>query len=375
MSMQRLWIAILLLATACGSGTPTAVASPSPSPQASPARPLLFAALEAKATGDAFEWNTVAIAGLDGLATAKTPFTPMPVPYVGCAGASLPPSAHVAAGKVFFADGTGLIRSLSPEGQIATATTIPFTGTQQMLSFAVSPDGSSLLAAVFTIPARAPTGDACKGAAPFAPGNFTLDVYSAQVGGATHLLFHQVLATSSTQPVPNVMAFIGWDKVGPEATYPTQWATQGGGPHPYGVMAWVDPSTGKISRQVSNPDSCLVWDIGASGSFVCTTTQAGDISVRRPDGTEIWSFKASANNPYENSYLSPLGSRVAAGGSDTAIVSSAGDHVAIGTYPLGWLDDTTVIGGGYESDFTYVRLSDPTTVVDIGFKGLFVGLV
>ncbi|MEO8743820.1 MAG: hypothetical protein ABI455_00865 [Candidatus Dormiibacterota bacterium] len=376
-SMRRLWIAIVVLLTACGgSVTPTAVASPSASPQPTASKPLLFAALEAKATGDAFEWNTVAIANLDGIAQAKTAFTPMPVPYVGCAGASLPPSAHVASGKVFFADGTGQVRSLGLNGQIAAVTTIPFTGTQQMLSFAVSPDGSSLLAAVFTIPGRPATGDACTGAAPFAPGNFTLDVYSAQVGGASHLLYHEVLASSSTQPVPNVMAFIGWDKVGPEATYPTQWATQGGGPHPYGVMAWVDPSTGKVSRQLSNPDSCLVWDIGAAGDFVCTTTQVGDISVRRPDGTEIWGVKAPANSFYESPYLSPQEGRVAAGGGETAILGRDGAHVSLtGFGPQGWLDDTTVIGGGYESDFTYVRLNASSTVVDIGFKGKFIGTI
>ncbi len=365
----------MLLLTACGSGTPSAVASPRTSPQPSAAGPLLFAALEAQGSSSPYEWNTVAIAGLDGYARAKATFKPMPTPYVGCAGAVLPPSAHVAAGKVYFADGTGTIKSFSPQGQIAAVATFPFTGIQQMLSFGVSPDGSELLAAVFTLPARAASGDPCSGAAPFAAGNFTLDVYSAQVGAARQLLYHEILPTSSTQPVPNVMAFTGWDKIGPEVADAAQWATQGGGPHPYGFMAWVDSTTGRISRRLSNPDSCLVWDVGAGGDYVCTTPQAGDISVRRPNGSEIWGFKAPANSPYANPYLSPQGGRVAAGGGDTAVVSSAGARVALGLYPLGWLDDTTVIGGGYDRDLTYVRLDAPGTVVDIGFKGLFVGTV
>ena len=371
-------IALILVAVACGSGQPQppSGSSPSPTPSSSPTpAALLFAALETNANAAQFQWNTMAIAGLDGVARAKTTFVPMPIPYVGCAGAVLPPSAHVVAGKVYFADGQGTIRSLDSQGNAATVTTIPFNGNQQMLSFAVSPDGMRLLAAVFTLPAQAKSGDPCAGGSAFAPGPFTLDVYSAQVGGASQRLYHEALPTSSSQPVPNVMAFEGWDKVGPEATYPTQWATQGGGPHPDGTLVWVDPSTGKISRQVGDPGSCLVWDVAPSGDYVCTTTQGGNISVRRPDGTEIWGFAAPATSPYENPRLSPLEGRVAAGGSASAVVTSAGNHVALGLYPLGWLDNETVIGGGYTADFTYVSLASPSTVSDIGFKGLFVGAI
>lgn len=83
----------------------------------------------------------------------------MPIPYVGCEGAVLPSSAHVAAGKVYFVDGLGEIRSLSPQGDIAMVASVPFTGNQQMLSFAVSPDGANLLAGVFSLPAQAKSGN------------------------------------------------------------------------------------------------------------------------------------------------------------------------------------------------------------------------
>lgn len=366
-----------MVAAACGSSQPQpAGITPSQTPSSStPPRPLLFAALETNANAAQFQWNTVVIAGLDGIARAKTTFAPMPVPYVGCESAVMPPDAYVAAGKVYFADGMGTIRSLSLQGGIATVATIPFTGNQQMLSFAVSPDGMDLLAAVFTLPAQATSGDPCAGAEPFAPGPFTLDVYSAQAGGASRRLYHDVLPTSGSQRVPNVMAFTGWDQVGPEATYPTQLATQGGGPQPGGVMVWVDPSSGRITRQLSDPQSCVVWNVVPSGDFVCTTPQTGDISVRRPGGAEVWGFKAPFETPYENPTLSPLEGRVAAGGSQPAVVTSAGKHVALGLYPLGWLDDTTVIGGGFTADLSYVSLAAPSSVVDIGFKGLFVGAI
>src|SRR6266567_9516303 len=110
---------LIVLSVACGqvSGRPTAaVASPSVSPvttpAASPSSPpvaspsaqasptskpgpvatpktsptLLFGALEAKGTANAWTYNTVVIAGLDGYARAKTTFTPMPAPALGCMG-------------------------------------------------------------------------------------------------------------------------------------------------------------------------------------------------------------------------------------------------------------------------------------------------
>src|SRR4051794_13042728 len=117
--MRRALICLLLVAAACSqpqarpaisptatpSTSPTLVSSPVPGPTSNPtpttSRALLFAVLEAKGTAS---FNTVAIAGLDGYAKAKATFTPMRVPTVGCTGTAVPPlSAHVAAGKVYFA--------------------------------------------------------------------------------------------------------------------------------------------------------------------------------------------------------------------------------------------------------------------------------
>ena len=100
---------LLLLSAGCGqaSGTPTAtLSSPSPSSSAVVSAPasqlatptvgpsskptpqatlgtsptLLFAVLEAKGTANPWTYNTVAIAGLDGYARAKTTFTPIQTP-------------------------------------------------------------------------------------------------------------------------------------------------------------------------------------------------------------------------------------------------------------------------------------------------------
>jgi hypothetical protein len=399
--MRWLLAAALLAAVACGQtvarpptspvaqlsspASPSATASagsspstgPSPSPPA-PSKPpaLLFAALEAKGTAP-FQWNTVAIAGLDGYARAKTTFSPMPLPYVGCAGAVIPISAEVAAGKVYFSDGQGVVRSLSTTGQLKQVATFPLTSTQQMLSFAVSPDGSRLMAAVFTLPAKPASGDPCSGSsAMFAPGSFTLDVYSAQAGGSSQLLYHQVLAVNPQQTLPNTMAFIGWDQVGPVGTYPTEWATQGGGPHHYsGLPVRIDSTTGKVLSEVASPMSnCQVWDMASSGDFLCTGS--GGPSIRRPDGSQIWAVSPS-NADFYLAYLSPDEQRIAGFGTTSVVVGRDGSDITLsGSFgPSGWLDSATLIGGGYNLNLNYVSLGSPGTVVDIGFKGMFIATV
>jgi hypothetical protein len=392
--MKWVLIALVLVTAACGqppakagaspvgetptpSATATATSSPGPSssPTTSPpSKTLLFAVLEAKGTANAYTWNTVAIAGLDGYARAKTAFVPMPVPTMGCIGAIIPESAHVAAGKVYFADGKGVVRSLSVTGQVTKVATFALTSSQQMLSFAVSPDGSRLLATVFTLPAK--PNVACTGTPDT---GYALDVYSAPAGGASTLLYHQSLQSTPA----NVMALTGWDAVGPVGTSPTVWATQGGGPaSQLGVAVRIDAGTGKVLRQVADPSSCQVWEVAASGDFVCIPQGSSKVNVRRPDGSEIWQFTATAPvNAIYNPFLAPDEQHVVVSGTayDTEQVGAKdGSRVNLAGGPFGaqgWLDSRTLIGGTTGTKLAYVRLSAPRTVVSLGFAGLFVGAV
>jgi hypothetical protein len=415
--------ALLVLSVGCGqvSGRPTAAvaspsasplttpaASPSSAPSASPsAQPsanpkpptatpktsptLLFAVLEAKGTANWWMYNTVAIAGVDGYARAKTTFTPMPVPAVGCMGAILPPSAHVAAGKVYFADGKGVIRSLGIDNKVAVVATFPMSSNQQMLSFAVSPDGTQISGTLFTVP----TSGACG----VTSGTFTFDAYTATSPTTTNLVYHQ----SSTTP-PSVLALTGWDAVGPIGTYPTVWASQGGGPgSTLGVKVRVDAATLRPGRVLSDPARCQVWDSNGSGAFVCmgdaVMTAGGTpnqrvsepVSIRNADGTEAWRFTATGQNSPYGPLLSQDGARVMVccndldlADSHELIVGRDGKQVnlAHGFGASGWLDATTTIGE-YHPDplqqpplpLGYVALNAPGTLVSLGFAGLFVGTV
>jgi outer membrane protein assembly factor BamB len=418
--MRRLVIGLLLMVIACGQpqaepatspvalapnpsanvpkSSPVASASPTaktiPPPQPSASNSLLFAALEAKGTANSYTWNTVALVGLDGYAKAKTTFIPMSVPVVGCMGAIIPESATVAAGKVYFADGKGVVRSLSASGQITKVATFPLTSSQQMLSFAVSPDGSRLLGTVFTVPKNA---FPCNGSS--SSGTFTFDAYAAASGEAGKLLYHQTWTTP-----PSLVSLIGWDSLGPIGTYPTVWASQGGGPgSTLGVRVRIDARTLKVVSQFADPSKCLVWQSTLSGAFVCVDERvlntAGNyeqtLRVRQADGREMWHFTAGlgpidVDDPrYEadvfNPLLAPDEQHVVlccadvAGAYGVTLAARDGGQVILGQnfYADGWLDSTTVFGSTSSPPYpvSYVRLSAPNKVVSMGFSGKVVGTV
>jgi hypothetical protein len=376
---------LFFVLAACGAAQPSATSS---TPTADLSRPLLFAVLEANGTANAWTYNTVAIVGLDGVARARTTFTPMPVPALGCMGAILPPSAHVAAGKVFFADAKGVVRSLSIDGTVATAATFPMMSTQQLLSFAVSPDGTRLLGTVFTIPTGA---SACEDSS---TGSYSFDAYSATTGGAVQLVYHQ----SWTKAPSSVIALTGWDALGPFGTDPTVWATQGGGPgSTLGVFVRIDATTMKASSAFSDPSVCQVWDSVSSGAFVCmkdavisgggTADQKvlQPVSIRRADGTELWHFTVTGQNGPFGPYLAPDGQHAMIccndlnlADSHELLVGRDGTQVnlAKGFGASGWLDSTTMVGALVDGNkMAYVAANAPGTIVSLGFAGTFVGTV
>ncbi len=343
--------------------------------------------LEAKGTANAWTYNTVAIVGLDGYARAKTTFTPMPVPTLGCMGAILPPSAQVAAGKVFFADSKGVVRSLATDGTVAVAATFPMTSTQQMLSFAVSPDGTRLLGTVFTVPSNAKL--ACSGQSTTAI--YTFDAYSATYGGASRLVYHDSWSASR-----NVLALTGWDSVGPIGTYPTVWASQGGGPgSTLGLYVRVDAATIRPLAQLADPTKCQVWNSVQSGAFVCMGDAAitgggtanqkinATVSVRNADGTELWHSTVIGQNGPFGPFLAPDGQHLMICCNDLNLSDShellvgrdsSQVNLAAGFGASGWLDQTTMVGW-VNSNMAYVASNSPGLAVSMGFSGLFVGTV
>jgi hypothetical protein len=385
--MKTLGIAVaLLILAACGS-TSNPAAQQSPSTASSPNAQVLVVLLQAKGTADQFGFNTISLVGIDGRVRASTSFTPAPRANLGCIGAVSPAPAHVAAGKAFFADGSGALRSLAPDGTVTAVTTFPITSAQQMLSFAVSPDGTQVVGGIFAAPKNAFT---CDGSTP--AGSYSFDAYRAGAGTSPQLVYHQ----SWSQPPPAVMAFTGWDTIGPIGTYPTVYASQGGGPaSTLGGMARIDPTT-LMATPLTDPSSCLVWDSNASGAFVCTasaqTGAAGTnspvqtaVSVRQPDGQKSWDFTVSDENAASSPFLSPDGQHVVVccslAASAEFVFAKDGTHAMLagGFFAGGWLDSNTVYGwtdattDNPQGNASYVRIDAPGTAVKLGVSGRFVG--
>jgi len=276
---------------------------------------------------------------------------------------------------VYFADGFGVVRGLSAQGQIQTVATFP-TSSQQMLSFAVDPDGSRLLASVLTVPRMLYTQATCPRSGPYYSGDFTLDVFSAHAGGSPQLLYHETVPLSQPSlQYPCTLNFVGWDRVGPIGVSPACLAPAGGPGHYFGgPVVRIDAVTGHVVNPIADSDSCWVQDVALNGDFVCDPPSAdADVIVRRPDGSEIWRFTAKSGDGYSFSFLSPDEQHVL---SRCSVVlgrdGSSIDLTAGGCY-FGWLDDSTVIGEGPNGDLSYVSLGAPAMLADVGFLGWFVG--
>jgi hypothetical protein len=342
--------------------------------------------MERKAGANPWVLTAVSIAGLDGRLRARATFAPLSIPSMGCMGGILPPSAHVAAGKVYFVDAKGVVRSLSPDGSVASVTTFPLISPQQMLSFAVSPDGGRVLGTVFTIPKNA---FPCSG--PATSGTFSFDAYSALSGQSSQRVYH--LSWTSAHP-QNVLELTGWDAVGPVGQDPTVWGTQGGGPGlDLGTFVHVDAVTVKAGSKFSEPGTCLTWSSVASGASVCLPGPAfvgeGDaqltqqrVSIRRASGAELWHFTVTSLNGAWAPLLAPDAQHVVicctsndAGDLQDWLASRSGSQVilAAGFSPDGWLDARTLIGySGAGLTWTQVGA---TQLKSIKVSGNFLGTI
>jgi hypothetical protein len=279
---------------------------------------------------------------------------------------------------VFYADGTGTVRSLSAAGQVEIITTFS-TSSQQILSYAVSPDGTQLLGAVLNVPPVTSPGTQCTRPGPFYAGDFSLDVFKAQAGATPHLLYRRAVPEGSANYPCLPVQLAGWDRRGPFGIAPACLGP-GGGPVQYpGPVARVDAVTGQVLAPIADPASCQIQDIVMSGAYVCPVGPlgSGDVSVRAADGNELWRYKVQPPGGFSFLFLSPDEQHVLAG-AQGEVLGRDGTDVNLGAnrWFAGWLDSSTAIG--YDNiglNLGYASLKSPTTFIDLGFQGSFVGTV
>jgi hypothetical protein len=345
------------------SGSPAATATPT-----AVAQELLYVVIEPGHEPVGVN-DSVVIVRPDGTAQARAQFTPRTPPLIGNAAAIMAPEAYVAAGKVFFMDGKGALRSLDRQGQVSPVASFPL-GPQQQIAFAVSPDGRHVLADVLTYPPAHFPRDIQQ---PFDPGTFKQDLYAADAGGPTRTVFHR--DEGNTLP-SDVIEPVAWDAQGPIATIDSSLGTQQGIPRRwFGHAARIDANGG--AGPVLGGADCFAQALLGDGTVLCGDDRFQAGSVRSPSGGVLYPLPGG-------SYLTlaPDGSAATASGfsGDAAVlVRKDGSTAQLppGIYAEGWLDPQTIIGISdlNTNRMEVVRLSALSKIEDLGYGGWFVGVL
>lgn len=375
--------AIAVLLAGCGhvpsgvASTPTGTPSAAPTPSiAPPVAGLLFAVVEGGyPPPNVSEPGTVAIVGLDGYAKAKATFQPRVGPVIADAYTPLQGVAQVVGSSVYYIDGAGTVRVLRVGSQPQVVARFPLQPAQEDVWFAVSPDGSRVLAGILTFPALGPLLPGTGWHTPVGPSKFDLE--TAPAGGQTKTLVHLEVPQGSNVPTPTFP--VGWTVAGPVAMVPLYVTSQN--IWPGGPLYLIDDS-GKKTTKLGGSD-CNSASITPNGLIPCvSSTGVGAVSVRDTTGKILWTTHASGSDPL-SLYLSPDGQAISEGeqnSSDlttwwTPIEMHSGATVQLPKMFVveGWLDSNTVVGRSYgDGDLSWISLGDPTKVHDLGFKGDFV---
>jgi len=405
--MKRLvWLGCLCL-VACGQATGLPLASssrapatPTASPSSSAQEVLLAASLGVQCSTSCT--STVAIVGLDGRIHAKASFTPPSPPSIGCEGGFVTAPAQVAAGSIFYLDSSSAVHRLSASGDNHIVATLPILTTQQMTWFAVSPDGTKIIASVVAWPPLvSPPIEPSQGCPQHVPGDVREELDLATAGGSTSTLWTKTLSGGVKGPPASLLAVAGWDDVGPVATTNTYMAYIGfvDGTVWLGAAAHLDLQ-GQAGSVIGGPDCNPAFGDLPDGRLVCYDPKHP--TVRDASGNTLWSLKPldpKDNYTYGGIALSPDASRVAFSLDsnccyvyDSSVIRSR-EGMRIGLVapfePQGWIDTTTVIGqqghvmstcsgcppNFVPDDMALIRVANPTNVIDLGIKGSFLGVV
>jgi hypothetical protein len=359
----RAAVALVLLAvSACGASSHGTATAPTAE---TPAAERLFAVVESS-SGTA-QPNTVAIVGLDGIARAKATFQPRTGPVIPDAYAPLQGVAQVAGSGVYYIDGAGTVRVLRVGSQPQVVARFPLQPAQEDVWFAVSPDGSRVLAGILTFPALGPIISGTSWNALIGPTKFDLETASA--GGQTKTLVH--LEAPQGGDGPTAIFPVGWTSAGFVAMLPTYLTSQNAWP---GGPLYLIDETGKQTTRVGGAD-CWSASITSNGFIPCLTATSGAVTVRNATGNVVWLTHIDGFAAW-SLHVSGDGQAIS---NDSQVETHTNGMVPMppGFRLQGWLDTNIVVGrvqqpNGDEGDLLWIGLDKPTIVHDLGFKGDFI---
>jgi hypothetical protein len=363
--------ALLVLVACGGSGI-----RPTPTPTAPPSQPgePLLAVLQHY--DNSAQGAAVALVGLDGTVRARATFLPRQKPYVGNVAVMLQSEAQVGRAGVYYADGNGVVRLLERSGRVTTVATFAMTPVQHELWYAVSPDGTRLLAGLLSVPAVVPGSSF-----PTLSGTWKFDLISTTAGGASTVLQHVESATGPDSPGPAAIVPIfpvGWTDAGPVAMVGAPLATQDrwtGGP-----LFTID-AAGKPAARVGGNDatSATILPSGLLPAVTGPIGQPAKVTIRDAAGAIQWTPAVDGGNAL-NLKLSPAGDAVTDG--LHAVTRQGPFAVPEGFLAAGWIDSATLVGSPHADgndvsrDIWYVTNQNGAAVVHhLGVVGEFDGVV
>jgi hypothetical protein len=374
-------VLVAALVAACGS-VPSASTTPAPpgsgsnlhSPLASPSvnpSANLFAVVETGPNQD--QPGTVTIIDRDGSVEATATFQPRVGPRVPDAYTPLQSVAQVVGTGVYYIDGAGTVRVLRVGSQPQVVARFPLQAAQEDVWFAVSPDGSQVVAGILTLPALGPNYPGTGWPTLVGPWKFDLEMASAD--GQTITLVH---TESAYEPDDRShhwkpMFPVGWIEAGPVVMLPDHVTSQNAW---WGGPLYLIDSSGKTTTRVGGSD-CMAADVNAKGLIACKTS-ANSVQVRDASGQALWTTHVSGDFAMML-FLSADGLGISSG---LQVETMAGGmaHISGGLFVTGgWLDSGTVAGHvqytDHQGNLSWVSLADPTVVHDLGFEGDLVAAI
>ena len=380
---------LFLAVVACGSaGQPSGATSPGggasaqPSASSAPSTPLFAIASGlpgGQLVGEYVHGGkaTVSIVDGQGHVRATASFEPPPEPAIGPVRGLLQSPVRTVTGAVFYADKTGAVHKLKADGSTSVVATFSLTNAQQLLSYAVSPDGAHLIAIVLsTPPLHNPPAQTLGDPVFQEGGHWTLKLETADAGGSTTTALQRDLGTA----VPSPTQIVGWDLTGPLATLNSQIGAQQSpmSAHLFGELIHL-AADGTHLDALGGPN-CGAIDELPDGTVVCSSDWPR-FSVRTSRGQILWQASLPVDNYYYYGlWLAPDGKSVAVDSlviTRTSVASAArrSNEGLSQLIALGWLDANTVIEASPSGQLSLYQAFGLTKIRDLGMSGIFEGLL
>jgi hypothetical protein len=262
---------------------------------------------------------SVSLIGVNGKVVASAEAsTPAAVTCANAAAGVVPLPVSSSNSRLYFMDGQGVVRFLSPDGDTGRATTVPI-GAARRSMFAVSPDDQRIAVVVDDFNS---TGAATR-------------LYVEDLnGGGNHVELYSESGAFTLWP-------IGWH--GPNLVVAkTPACTQGGGPGCCGPQEFhvIDAATA-VRRSIMGSSTCIIAGAPSPAGAVCdTSTQATVLSWT---GASKGSFAVQGYTP---AYLSPDGNLVAIVAYSTASTLLYPTNSAVNVAACSWIDNTHLLSSG-----------------------------